>query len=238
MPIEMMIRKLRQHSELPDADIGALRSIVAPVKNLSADAPIVREGDVSTQCCVILSGFAYRSKVSEDGKRQILSFHIAGDMPDLHGLVLKRMDHDLATLSKAQIGLIDHEQLERTLNTRPALARALWRESLLDAALFRQWIVNLGTRSASGRMAYLIAELRQRLGAMGMVANEQFEFPITQSKLADALGLSVVHVNRVLQAFRTEGILDLKRQVVTLGDFEKIAQLGGFDSVEDNSSGA
>ena len=233
MPIETMIRKLRQHSELPNEDIEALRSVVASVKSLPGDSPIVREGELSTQCCVILSGFAYRSKVSENGKRQILSFHIVGDMPDLHGLPLKRMDHDLTTLSEARLGFIDHNALERILATRPALARALWRESLVDAGLFRQWIVNLGTRSASGRMAYLIAELRQRLGAMGMVANEQFGFPITQSKLADALGLSVVHVNRILQGFRTEGILDLKRQVVTLGDFEKIVQLGGFDSLED-----
>lgn len=234
MPIEMMIRKLRQHSELPDEDVQAVRSIVAPVKNLPADSPIVRERDDSTQCCVILSGFAYRSKVSEDGKRQILSFHIAGDIPDLHGLVLKRMDHDLTTLSKAQVGFIDHDELDGLLRARPTLARALWRESLVDAALFRQWIVNLGTRSASGRMAYLIAELRQRLGTMDMVANEQFDFPVTQSKLADALGLSVVHVNRVLQAFRTQGILDFKRSVVTLGDFEKILELGGFDSLEND----
>ncbi|WP_375763293.1 Crp/Fnr family transcriptional regulator [Bradyrhizobium sp. Pha-3] len=99
--------------------------------------------------------------------------------------------------------------------------------------LFRQWIVNLGTRSASGRMAYLIGELRQRLAAMGLVVNEQFEFPITQSKLADALGLSIVHVNRVLQSFRTEGILDLKRKVVTLKDIEKIVELGGFDGLDD-----
>jgi CRP-like cAMP-binding protein len=235
MPIEMMIRKLRQHSELPNENIEALRSIVTSVKNLPADAPIVREGDLSTQCCVILSGFAYRSKVSEDGKRQILSYHIAGDIPDLHGLALKRMDHDLTTLSKAQLGLIDHDALERTLSKRPALARALWRESLVDAALVRQWIVNLGTRSASGRLAYLIAELRQRLGAMDMVVNEQFDFPVTQSMLADTLGLSTVHVNRILQRFRAQGILDLKRNIVTLGDFEKIVKLGGFDSLEDNT---
>jgi len=233
MPIEMMIRKLRQHSELPNEDVQALRSIVTPVKNLPQDTPIIREGQLSTQCCVILSGFAYRSKVLQDGKRQILSFHIAGDIPDLHGLPLKRMDHDLTTLSATRLGFIDHDALERILSTRPALARALWRESLVDAALFRQWIVNLGARSASGRMAYLIAELRQRLGAMDMVANEQFDFPITQSKLADALGLSIVHVNRVLQAFRAQGILDVRRRTVTLGDLEKIVQLGGFDSLED-----
>lgn len=236
MPIEMMIRKLRQHSDLSNEDVEALRSIVAPARNFPEDSPIFREGDLSTRCCVILSGFAYRSKVSEEGKRQILSFHIAGDMPDLHGLPLKRMDHDLMTLSKVELGFIDHDALERILDAHPALARALWRESLIDAALFRQWIVNLGTRSASGRLAYLVAELRQRLGVMGLVANDQFKFPITQSKLADALGLSVVHINRILQAFRTQGILDIKRQVVTLGDFEKIVQLGGFDSLEDYTS--
>ncbi len=154
-------------------------------------------------------------------------------MPDLHGLPLKRMDYDLMTLSEAQLGFIDHEALEQILDGRPALARALWRESLIDAPLFRQWIVNLGARSAPGRLAYLIAELRQRLGAMGLVVNEQFEFPITQSKLADALGVSAVHVNRVLQSFRTQGILDVRRRIVTLGDFEKILQLGGLDSLED-----
>lgn len=236
MPIEMMIRKLRQHSDLSNEDVEALRSIVAPARNFPEDSPIFREGDLSTRCCVILSGFAYRSKVSEEGKRQILSFHIAGDMPDLHGLPLKRMDHDLMTLSKVELGFIDHDALERILDAHPVLARALWRESLIDAALFRQWIVNLGTRSASGRLAYLVAELRQRLGVMGLVANDQFKFPITQSKLADALGLSVVHINRILQAFRTQGILDIKRQVVTLGDFKKIVQLGGFDSLEDYTS--
>ncbi|WP_229192392.1 Crp/Fnr family transcriptional regulator [Bradyrhizobium brasilense] len=111
MPIEMMIRKLRLHS-LPYENIEALRSIVTPVKKLPEDSVIVREGDLSTQCCVIMSGFAYRSKVSETGKRQILSFHIAGDMPDLEGLPLKRMDHDLTTLSEAQLGFINHEALE------------------------------------------------------------------------------------------------------------------------------
>jgi CRP-like cAMP-binding protein len=237
MPLEMMIRKLRQHSELPNENIEALRSIIAPSRNLPEDSSIFREGDLSTRCCVILSGFAYRSKVSEDGKRQILSFHVAGDMPDLHGLPLKRMDYDLMTLSEAQLGFIDHEALEQILDGRPALARALWRESLIDAALFRQWIVNLGARSAPGRLAYLIAELRQRLGAMGLVVNEQFEFPITQSKLADALGVSAVHVNRVLQSFRTQGILDVRRRIVTLGDFEKILQLGGLDSLEDYTNG-
>lgn len=231
MAIEMMIRNLRLHSELSDKDVETLRATIAPVKQMPEDTSIVREGQLSTQCCVIMSGFAYRSKVSETGKRQILSFHIAGDIPDLQGLAIKRMDHDLMTLSKATVGFISHDRLERVLETRPALTRALWRETLTDSARFRQWIVNLGTRDAAGRMAYLLAELRQRLAAMGLVVNEQFDFPITQSKLADALGLSVVHVNRILQAFRSAGVLDLKRHVVTLRDLEKIVELGGFDEL-------
>jgi CRP-like cAMP-binding protein len=229
MPIEMMIRKLRLHSELVQDDLSALRSIVTPVKYFPQDVVIVREGDISTQSCVLMSGFAYRSKVSEHGKRQILSFHIAGDMPDLQGLLLKKMDHDLTTLSPAQVGFMSHLALRRVIAARPSLGLALWRETLLDSVTFRQWIVNLGTRTAAGRVAYLIAELHQRLGTMGLVKDEQFSFPVTQSKLAEALGLSIVHINRVLQSFRAQGVLDFRKQVVTLRDIEKIVELGGFD---------
>ena len=231
MPIEMMIRKLRLHSNLADDDLAALRSIVTPVKDLPPETVIVREGDLSTQSCVLMSGFAYRSKVSELGKRQILSFHIPGDMPDLQALLLKRMDHDLTTLSQARVGFMSHSALEEIVAARPALGLALWKETLIDAVIFRQWIVNLGTRPAAGRMAYLMAELRHRLGAMNLVKDEQFGFPITQSKLAEALGLSVVHVNRVLQEFRSQGVLDFRKRVVTLQDIEKIVELGGFDEI-------
>ena len=229
MPIETMIRKLRLHSDLSADDVAALRSIVASTKKVAPDTVLLSEGEISAQCCVILSGFAYRSKVSEEGRRQILSFHIAGDMPDLQSLHLERMDHDLTTLSQVHLGFIAHDALDRIIAERAAVAAALWRETLVDAAMFREWIVSLGTRSASKRLAHLIAELRQRLSAMDLVVNEQFSFPITQSKLADALGLSVVHVNRVLQSFRVEGLLDIKNKVVTLGDIEQVVKLGGFD---------
>lgn len=133
---------------------------------------------------------------------------------------------------------MSHSALEQVVAARLALARALWKETLVDAALFRQWIVNLGTRTAAGRMAYLLAELHQRLGAMGLVKDEQFSFPITQSKLAEALGLSVVHVNRFLQSFRADGVFDFRKQVVTLHDIETIVELGGFDDVGLNDDSA
>lgn len=229
MPIDMMIRKLRLHSAISEIDMAALRSIVSRVKVVAAETTILSEGDAVIQCAVMLSGFSYRSKVSDNGKRQILSFHIAGDMPDLHGLFLRRIDHDVTTLSEARIGFIDHGALRSVIKDRLAIAEALWRETAIDAMLYREWIVNLGTKPAAARMAYLVAELRQRLSAVGFAADEQFDFPVTQSKLAEALGLSTVHVNRVLQAFRTKGILELRDQVVTLRDMERLVEIGGFN---------
>ncbi|MGY3443594.1 MULTISPECIES: Crp/Fnr family transcriptional regulator [unclassified Bradyrhizobium] len=231
MPIDMMIRKVRLHTALAEEDIVALRSIVSSVKELGPGTSIVQEGSISSHCCVMLSGFSYRAKVSDGGKRQILSFHIAGDMPDLHGMLLKRMDHDLTTLTDARVGFIEHRALRKVIDARPAVAEALWRETLIDAVLFREWIVSLGTRTAAARMAYLVAELRQRLAAIDMVAEDQFRFPVTQAKLAEALGLSTVHVNRVLQSFRSRGILDINGQLVTLRDIEKIVEIGGFNEL-------
>jgi CRP-like cAMP-binding protein len=231
MPSEMMIRRLRVHSKLSEDDVSALRSLRAHVKEFPEEALVIREGERATRCCVILSGIAYRAKVAESGRRQILSFHPAGDMPDLQGLYLDRLDHDLVTLSRANLGFIDHRAIHQLIEDRPSIAKALWRETLVDAAVFRAWIVNLGTRTAAGRMAHLIAELRQRLTAVGIDAAEEFEFPITQSKLAEALGLSVVHVNRVLQSFRAEGVLDIHRNKVKLRDIAKLVEIGGFDDV-------
>jgi CRP-like cAMP-binding protein len=231
MPSEMMIHRLRIHSKLSEDDVAALRALSTHVKEFPEGAVFVREGERATHCCVILSGFAYRAKVAENGKRQILSFHAAGDMPDLQGLYLDRMDHDLATLSRARVGFITHRSLHQLIETRPSIMQALWRETLVDAAIFRAWIVSLGTRTAAGRMAHLIAELRQRLTSIGLAADDEFEFPITQSKLAEALGLSAVHVNRVLQSFRAEGVLDIQKNSVKLRDIAKLVEIGGFDGV-------
>jgi len=229
MPIEMMIRRLRVNSRLSDDDVAALRSLRVQVKEFPEEALVVREGERATHCCVILRGFAYRAKVAENGKRQILSFHPAGDMPDLQGLYLDRMDHDLVTLSRAHIGFIEHRAIHQLIQVRPSIVQALWRETLVDAAVFREWIVSLGTRTAAGRMAHLIAELRQRLTAIGLAAEDEFEFPITQSRLAEALGLSAVHVNRVLQSFRAAGVLDIQKNMVKLSDIEKLVEIGGFN---------
>src|SRR6201985_2831929 len=185
MPTEMMIRRLRVNSTISDEDAAALRALPSSVKQIPEGAAFVREGDRPTHGCVIMNGFAFRAKITESGKRQILSFHPAGDMPDLHGLLLDRMDHDLMTLSRATVAFIEHRHINQLIENRPDLARALWRETIVDASIFREWIVNLGTRDAAGRLAHLLAEMRSRLVAVGLAAEDEFEFPITQSELAE-----------------------------------------------------
>lgn len=226
-----MIRRLRVNSHISGDDASALRALPNLIREVPEETVFVHEGDRPSQCCVIMSGFAFRSKVTEDGKRQILSFHPAGDMPDLHSLYLERMDHDLTTLSAARLAFIEHRHINKLIEARPTIGRALWRETLVDGAIFRQWIVNLGTRSASARMAHLVAELRQRLSAVGLTVDDEFEFPITQAELAEALGISAVHVNRVIQSFRTAGVLDISRNRVRLKDIERLVEIGGFNEL-------
>ncbi|MGJ4912290.1 Crp/Fnr family transcriptional regulator [Bradyrhizobium sp. HKCCYLS2033] len=225
----ILIRRLRNGTELNTTDIAAIEALPIVLKMVEPETLIVMEGDRPHACCLIVNGFAYRSKVTETGKRQILSFHIPGDIPDLQSLLLNTMDHDLVTISAATLGFIDHADLSALIDTHPAVARALWRMTLVDAAVFREWILNLGVRSAAARMAHLVAELRQRLAEAGLVADNEYQFPITQAALAEALGLSTVHVNRVLQEFRSQGVLDIRRNVVTMFDLEKVVAAGGFD---------
>src|ERR1700761_1807784 len=190
MPTVLMIRRLRGNSTVSAEDASALRALPSVIKNLRAGSSIIREGDRPTQCVVVQTGFVFRAKTTISGKRQILSFHPAGDMPDLHGLLLERMDHDLITLSEASVAFIEHRHIEDLIGDRPKLARALWKETLVDAAIFRAWIVNIGSRDAAGRLAHLIAEIRQRLRDVGLPADKSFDFPVTQVDLADALGIT------------------------------------------------
>lgn len=224
-----LVRKLRNATELSEDDIRAIEALPVAMKAVDAETHIVFEGDSPSACCLIMSGFAYRAKVTETGKRQILSFHIPGDLPDLQSLLLKTMDHDLVTISAATLGFIDHDDIARLIDTHPAVARALWRETLVDSAIFRERVLNLGVRSASARMAHLLAELRQRLAEVGLVEDNEYQFPITQSDLADALGLSTVHVNRVLQEFRSQRVLDIRKNLVKLIDVDKVVAAGEFD---------
>ena len=229
--VAALIRRLKVDTKLSDDDIRALHRLALTEKILPAGAAVVREGDRPAHCCLLGKGFLVRSKSSAKGTRQILSVHVPGDIPDLQSLHLHVMDHDLTALSDARVGLIAHEHLLRLIADRPNLTAALWRETLIDAARFREWVFNIGLKPAKQRLACFFVEQHQRLGAIGMTSNGRFELPMMQGDLSDALGLSSVHLNRVLSALRREGYLEFKNHVAHIRDLGGLMRLAEFDEI-------
>jgi CRP-like cAMP-binding protein len=224
-----LITKLTVSNTLDGDDIRAIQRLPIRARNMKAREVIVSDGERPTDCCLLAGGFAFRSKTTTDGGRQVLSLHIPGEIPDLQSLHLKVMDHDLMTLTPCSLGFLAHNDLIEINRVRPNLAAALWRETLIDASIFREWIVNVGRRSATARLAHLLVELHRRLEAIGLTKEGEFGLPVTQADLADCLGLSTVHVNRVLQYLRRERLLTAERSEFRIVDVEKMEYLAGFD---------
>jgi CRP-like cAMP-binding protein len=169
--------------------------------------------------------------MTAEGKRQILSFHIAGDIPDLQSLHLSVMDHSLGTLVPSKLAFIQHDDLHALLRGHPRLHDLFWRDTLIDAAVFRQWMVGIGRRSAQTRIAHLLCELLARLRAVELAEDHAFRLPVTQAEMGDALGLSTVHVNRVLQTLRGERLIAWRGDSVTVLDWEGLQDRGEFDPI-------
>ena len=223
------LRKLESLAALDPEDLRIVQALVGPGRTVEARADIVEEGRAPGACTVLLEGLACRYKALDDGRRQILSLHAPGDVLDLHGALLGRLDHSVATLSRCRVAPIPADALLEVLDRRPNLRLAFWRTSLLDGALVRAWLVALGQRPAHERVAHLFCEVDARLSAAGVARGDTLDFPITQEELADALGLSVVHVNRVLQRLRRDGLITLRARKLAIHDREALRRLGGFD---------
>lgn len=188
-----------------------------------------RQGDHSEECCLLAAGFLFRSITTPDGERQILSLHIPGEIPDLQSLHLNVMDHDLSTLTSCTLAFISHAAVKAMNVARPNVAAALWRETLVDAAIFREWLVNVGCRTGLVRTAHLLSELRHRLEAVGQASDGRIDLPITQLELGNCLGLSTVHTNRIFKELRNLGLVRTERSAFHLLDKARLEQLGQFD---------
>jgi CRP-like cAMP-binding protein len=224
-----LIRKLESVFTLTDDERHALETLPMQVMVLKDRQDIVREGDRPSRSCLILSGFACVYKMTAHGKRQIVSFSIAGDIPDLQSLHLTVLDTSIGTISPCRVGFIQHEVLRDLCARYPRLAAAFWREALIDAAIFREWVMNVGQREGVSRMAHVLCELLVRLRAVGLAEDHVCNLPITQSEFADALGFTTVHVNRVLQQMRAEGLIVTEGTRLTIPDWERLKQVGEFD---------
>ncbi|MCJ2113238.1 Crp/Fnr family transcriptional regulator [Methylobacterium sp. E-025] len=225
----LLVRRLERIGHLSDEERQAIENLSARVQTLAPRQDIVRDGDKPEHCCLLVEGWAFRYKLLGEGRRQILSFHVPGDVPDLHSLHINTMDHNLAALTEATIAFIPHESLLDVTKRFPGLATILWRETLIDAAMFRQWITGMGQRDAFGRMAHLFCELYCRMEAMGLAAEHRCTLPITQSELGDALGLSSVHTNRVSKEMRKQGLIELRTRTLNITAWDRLAQAAEFD---------
>jgi len=226
-----LIRKLESIFPLAEDERRALEELPMQVSVIKADQDIVREGDRPSRSCLILSGFACTYKMTAQGKRQIVSFNLPGDIPDLQSLHLRVLDNSIGTISQCRVGFITHEALRDLCARYPRITAAFWRETLIDAAIFREWMMNVGRREAYSRMAHVLCELMVRLKAVGLAEDHVCDLPITQSEFADAAGLTTVHVNRIFQQLRGDGLIQTKGTRLTVPDWDKLQQVGEFDPI-------
>ena len=211
---------------LSEEDRALLSRIPRTIRSFSDRETIARVGDRPSHCTLLVEGFVMRQKVV-GGKNQILAFYVPGDAPDLHTLQLPLMDHDLISAGPITVAYISHADIRTMLDYSRGLRNAFWRETLIDAAIYREWIANLA-RDAVGRLGHLVCELAARLDNVGLVEDGVYRVPFTQENLADASGLSTVHVNRTLQELRRSGLIKWQRQTFTLLKREELEQVADF----------
>lgn len=224
------IRMLGHRDTLSANEVSLISSLPMRKRELDNGAEIVAENARPGESCMVLKGFAARSQFLRDGERQITALHVPGDFVDLHAYMLKVMDHSVLAIGGCEVGYVPHEEIRRVTEASHHLARLFWLSTVIDGAIQRTWITCLGRRSAQQHMAHLFCELFLRLEAAGVASKNCFEFPLTQLQLSDALGLSLVHVNKSLQKLRSSRLMDWKNKTVTIMDFESLAEFAEFDS--------
>jgi CRP-like cAMP-binding protein len=228
-PIQALIRKLETFTELSDEEKRALQEAVGPVRSYGSHEDLIREGDQSSGVPVVISGFACRHKMLPDGRRQIIGYFLPGDMCDARVFILKRMDHTISTLAPTTICLLPRDAILELTSRHPRITRAFWWNTLVEEAIVRQWLVNIGQRTALERLAHLFCEIYVRLQVVGLATAAGCELPVTQSELADTVALSTVHVNRTLKELRRVGLVSMSSKSLIIHDLPGLRALAMFD---------
>lgn len=223
-----MLQKLQRRSTFTSQECDALLELPFRLMHMEAGAYLLREGDIPKNCCVLLSGMAYRHKLAKDGSRQILSIHFAGDLLGLDQGLLELADHNVQSLSRVDVGFTPYQAILDLGLAFPNIARALSRATFVDASISREWIVNVGRRNARQRIAHLICELVVLQDDGGSGKSRRIEWLLTQEQLGDATGLTPVHVNRTLQELRAAGLIRSDRHALTILDWTALQDVGGF----------
>lgn len=227
----VLIRKLREHSRLSGEDVAEVRSFSFGVRELASNEDFIRQGDVPKVSGVVISGWVARYHLLPSGSRQYLSFHMAGDWPDAQALFLERMDHAVCAIGPAVIACIPHKEIVRAFERRPPIGFAIWRETLIDAAIFREAVTNNSARAKPARMAHLFCELFYRARASGLATGDTLMLPISLTQLGEALGMAIATVNRTLVELRAGRSMDFRSGTLAVHNWPKLCAIGEFDPV-------
>jgi CRP-like cAMP-binding protein len=223
-----LLRKLQLWRPLSEQDQAALLLLPHRVEQADPGRYLVREGDHPKHSCLLVSGFAIRQKATGDGARSISAIHFAGDIVDLQNSLLELADHSVQTLTQSTVAYIPVESVLHLAFERPHVGFAMWYDTLVDGSIFREWIANCTRRAAPQRIAHVLCEVGLRLEAVGLGSREEFELPVTQEQLADATGLTPVHVNRTLQELESRGLFKREQRKVHVSDWRRLADAGDF----------
>ena len=225
---DRLLRRYESRTSLDASDREALLALPYRLQTVEPAAYVVREGERPDRSCLIVSGLAYRHKVTVEGARQIVGVHIPGDFVDLEASLLNVADHNVQALTRCEMAFFPRSAIHELILTYPRLGYAMWIDTLIDASIFREWVLNVGRRDARSRIAHLLCEFARRLEVAGLAKEYRYELPMTQEQLADATGLTPVHVNRTLKGLSRDGLIERDRRHVAIPRWEALREVAGF----------
>ena len=224
-----MVRKLSLREDLSEADRAAILELPLTRRQLEAGQYLVWDGDKPQNSYLLLSGFAYRHKLAGSGGRQILSFHMKGDLVDLQNSLLGIADHNVQMLTPGEVAMIPVEAIRDLAFSRPDVGMAMWYETLVEGSIFREWVLNIGRRDARTRIAHLLCEFALLLERAELGRTTTYELPITQEQLADAVALTSVHVNRTLMKLEQDGLITRTKRIISIVDWDALVKVADFE---------
>jgi CRP-like cAMP-binding protein len=228
-PLQLLVRKLELSSFLDEEARAAILALPFTLRTLEPSTYILREGDEPAVCSVLVSGFAYRQKTTYVGARQIVSLHIPGEALDFQNLYLDVADHSLQMLTRGEVASIKRADVQALLENNVHVARAVLVHMLIEASIFREWILNVGRRDAQTGLAHFLCEFGVRMDAMGLASEYGYALPMTQEQLGDTLGLTPVHVNRTLKALEARGLIQRNGRDVSFPEWQVMRGASDFN---------
>jgi CRP-like cAMP-binding protein len=228
--VHALTSRLEAFTRLSPEDKAALEKLSKVSRTVAPRRDLIREGEKPNYVHLMLDGWACRYKTLPDGRRQIVAFFVPGDFCDLNVYILKQMDHSIGAITRLAVADIRRDEMDYLTTNHPRITQALWWESLVQQAIQREWTLNLGQRSAYERIGHLLVEVYLRLKTVGLTWNGTCDFPLTQVDIADATGLTPVHVNRTLQELRRDELIELERKQLNIPDLHRLMDVAMFNA--------